>query len=84
MVSLYSTHKYKEEHTMDQKKPFTERPADERQKKQDEFDAANAADPKKKETHTDVDEVINKESYRQRNHGRTHDGSADVSNPGTT
>ena len=69
---------------MEQKKPFTQQPAGKRQKKQDELDAADAAGREKEKTRTNVDEVTDKESYRQRNHGRTHEGSADVSNPGTT
>lgn len=69
---------------MDPKKPITERPAGEQQKKHDEFDVENATDKKSDETHTVVDDVIDKESYTKRNHGRTHGGSADVSNPGTT
>lgn len=67
---------------MDPKKPFRERPTDEHRTKE-ELDTENAVDKNKDDTPTDVDEVIDKESYTERNHGRTHDGSADVSNPGT-
>lgn len=67
---------------MDPKKPFRGTPADERYTDR-EFDSENTTDKKTDETPTDVDEVIDKESYTDRNHGRIHDGSADVSNPGT-
>ncbi len=67
---------------MNPKKPFSGTPADERYTNK-ELDAENTTDKKTDETPTDVDEVIDKASYTERNHGRTHDGSADVSNPGT-
>lgn len=67
---------------MDPKKPFSERPTDEH-RKNEELDNGHAVDQNKEDAPTDIDEVIDKESYTERDHGRTHDGSADVSNPGT-
>jgi len=67
---------------MDPKKPFSETPVDERYTNK-ELDTEKTSDKKADEAPTDVDEVIDKESYAERHHGRTHDGSADVSNPGT-
>ncbi len=67
---------------MDPKKPFERKPENE-QSRQEEIDAGNVVDKKKDDDPTDVDKVIDKESYTDRHHGRTHDGSADTSNPGT-
>ena len=67
---------------MDPTQPYSERPADEHRTKE-EIDKTNAVNKNKDDTTTDIDEVIDKESYTERKHGRTHDGSADISNPGT-
>lgn len=69
---------------MDPRKPFAENPEDERfERPADEFENEKAIDSEEEDDSVDVDEIIDKESYADRHHGRTNEGPADVSNPGT-
>lgn len=68
---------------MDPKKPF-QNPEDER------FEhPTDASKPHDEDTDGDtdatdaVDDAIDRDSYANRKHKRTHDGPADISNPGT-
>lgn len=69
---------------MDPKKPFAENPEDKQlERPADELENTDTTEETDENTGVDIDEVVDRESYADRRHGRTNEGPADVSNPGT-